>query len=115
MKKKRNLLIVSFALAAALVVGQAAFASNDKGGGTGGTGGTDSMMNGSGSGGMDSMMNGNDMSGMMQMMNNEGMQKMMNAMNTPEGQEMMNACGTFMETNGDKDSNVKSPAAPKTK
>ena len=110
MKKKRNLLIVSFALAAALVVGQAAFASSDKGGGTGYM---DSMMNESG--GMDSMMNGNDMSGMMQMMNNEGMQKMMNAMNTPEGQEMMNACGSFMETNGDKDSNVKSPAAPKTK
>ncbi|EXX88894.1 hypothetical protein BG53_01150 [Paenibacillus darwinianus] len=88
MKKKRNLLIASFALAAVLVVGQAAFASNDTGSARGGA---DSMMDGS-------AMSGNDMSGMMQMMGNKDMQKMMTGMNSPEGKEMTKACKAFMES-----------------
>lgn len=78
MKNKKTLLMVSFALAAVLVVGQGVFAAND---------------------------NNNGMSGMTQMMGNENMQKMMSAMNSPEGQEMMSACSTFMESYGDKKSN----------
>lgn len=71
MKNRKTLLMISFAIAAVMVVSQAAFAEES---------------------------NGNNGNGMMQMMNNEGTQKMMNAMNTPEGQEMMNACGNFMES-----------------
>jgi hypothetical protein len=82
MKNKKTLLIVSFALAAVLVVGQAVMAAEPNNGG---------------------MMNGNGMSGMMQMMDNEGMQKMMGAMSTPEGQEMMNSCSNFMDSYGDEE------------
>lgn len=75
MKNKKILLIVSFALAAGLVIGQAVIAAESNIG----------------------MMNGNGMSGLMQM-DNEGMQKMMGAINTPEGQEMMNSCSKFMDS-----------------
>jgi hypothetical protein len=79
LKNKKTLLMVPFALAAVLVVGQAVMAAEPNN---------------------DGMMNGN---GMMQMMNNEGMQKMMGAMNTPEGQEMMNACSKFMDSYGEEE------------
>jgi hypothetical protein len=77
--RKKTLLLVSFALATVLVVGQVGFAaeSDDFSG----------MMN---------MMNGNGMSAMME---NESMNKMMNNINTPEGQEMINSCGKFMDSN----------------
>jgi hypothetical protein len=82
MKNKKTLLLVSFALAAVLVVGQAVMAAEPNNGG---------------------MMNGSGMSGMMQMMDNDGMQKMTGAMNTPEGQEMMNSCSNFMDSYGEEE------------
>jgi hypothetical protein len=90
--KKKALLLVSFALATVLVVGQAGLAaeSEEKTPNQG-------MMNGNG---MSGMMNSNGMSGMMQ---NENMGKMMDAMNTPEGQEMVESCGNFMESYGDEE------------
>jgi hypothetical protein len=87
MRNKKTLLIVSFALAAVLVAGQAVFAaeSDDRNG-------------------MGNMMNGNGMTGMMKMMENGNMQKMMNAMNSPEGQGMMETCGNFMDKTGSSQS-----------
>jgi hypothetical protein len=79
--KKKALLLVSFALATVLVVGQAGIAAE-----------SDEKSPNQG------MMNGNGMSGMMNMMQNENMGKMMDAMNSPEGQEMMNSCSNFMES-----------------
>lgn len=90
MKNKKTLLMVSFALATILVVGQGVFAAND---------------NNSTNGNMSNMMNENGISGMTQMMGSENMRKMMSAMNSPEGQEMMSACSTFMESYGDKKRN----------
>lgn len=87
MKNKKTLLMVSFALAAVLVVGQGVFAAND---------------NNIANGNMSNMMNENSMSGMTQMMGNEDMRKMMSAMNSPEGQEMISACSTFMDSYDDK-------------
>lgn len=82
--QKKTMLLVSFALAAILVVGQVGFAAEteNKGGG---------------------MMNGNGMGGMMNMMENENMGKMMEAMNSPEGEAMMESCSNFMETYDDED------------
>jgi hypothetical protein len=82
--QKKTMLLVSFALATVLVVGQVGFAAKAD--------------NDAGKGGM---MNGNGMSGMMNMMENENMGKMMDAMNSPEGQAMMESCGNFMESYGD--------------
>jgi hypothetical protein len=78
--KKKMLLLVSFALAAVLVVGQIGFAAEP--------GNSNGM-------GMGSMMNGN---GMNKMMENGSMNKMMDAMNSSEGQAMMDSCGSFMES-----------------
>jgi hypothetical protein len=78
-----TLLLVSFALAAVLVVGQIGLAAESDH-----------------SKGMGSMMNGNEMS---EMMENGGMSKMMDAMNSPEGQAMMDSCGSFMESYDDGD------------
>ncbi|AQS55728.1 hypothetical protein [Novibacillus thermophilus] len=75
--KKKTALLMSFALAIVLVVGQIAFAhGEDDNGGMG-------------------IMDGNGISGMM---NNANMGQMMEAMNSPEGQEMMNACMNFMQS-----------------
>jgi hypothetical protein len=83
---KKTMLLVSFALATVLVVGQTGFASESDN-----------------NGGMMNMMENGSMNGMMKMMENGNMNKMMEAMNSPEGQEMMNACSKFMESNGDED------------
>jgi hypothetical protein len=81
--QKKALLLVSFALAAVLVVGQVGFAAE-----------SDNFN------GMGNMMNGN---GMSEMMDNGSMNKMMGAMNSPEGQEMVESCGNFMESYDDGD------------
>jgi hypothetical protein len=81
--QKKALLLVSFALAAVLVVGQVGFAAEPDN-----------------SKGMGNMMNGN---GMSEMMDNGSMNKMMDAMNSPEGQAMMDSCGSFMESYDDGD------------
>lgn len=77
MKNKLSL-ILSFALATTIVVGQTGFAhgSDDTGEGN-------------------NMMGGN---GMANMMENGNMSGMMNAMNSPEGQKMMESCMDFMES-----------------
>lgn len=82
--QKKTMLLVSFALAAILVVGQVGFAAE-----------------GNNDGGRGGMMNGNGMSGMMNMMENANMGKMMDALNSPEGQAMMESCGNFMESYDD--------------
>lgn len=85
MQNKKLMLIMSFALAAVLVVGGVAYAhSSDGSGGVG-------------------MMNGNGMSNMMDNMMGEGMGDMMEAMNSPEGQAMMEACHNFMSSYGEDD------------
>lgn len=76
--QKKMMLIVSFALAAVLVVGQVGFAAESDN-----------------SRGMGNMMNG---------MENGNMGKMMEAMNSPEGEAMMNECGNFMDSYENKDS-----------
>jgi hypothetical protein len=76
---KKRMLIISFTLAAVLVLGPLAFS----------VGATED------NGGMGNMMGGNGMSGMME---NGNMGKMMGAMNSPEGQEMMNSCSNFMSS-----------------
>ena len=83
--RKKAMLVLSFALAAILVLGPMAFP----------TGATE------GNSGIGNMMNGNGMSGMAKMMENGNMSKMMEAMNSPEGQEMMNACSNFMSSYGE--------------
>lgn len=85
MKNKKTLLVVSFALAAILVIGQEVIAAN-------------SNDNNGISSNMSNMMNEDGIPGMTQMMGNENVQKMISAMNSPEGQEMMSACSTFMES-----------------
>jgi hypothetical protein len=82
--QKKTMLLISFALAAILVVGQTGFAAESDPGNGG-------------------MMNGNGMGDMMKMMQNENMGKMMDAMNTPEGEAMMESCSTFLESYGEKD------------
>lgn len=77
MKIKKAPFVMSFALAALLVIGTTAFAHGDNG--------------------MGNMMNGN---GMMNMMDKGNMNQMMGAMNSPEGQKMMNTCNEFMESYG---------------
>lgn len=77
--KKKLPFVLSFALAALIVIGQASFAKG---------GSDDSNM-----GNMMNMMNGN---GMAQMMENGTMTKMMNAMNSPEGKKMISDCQNFM-------------------
>jgi|HigsolmetaGSP11D_1036233.scaffolds.fasta_scaffold42192_1 hypothetical protein len=79
--QKKKLLMISFGLAAILVVGQISFAAGSNDGL-----GTDGMMSNSG------------MSNMMKMMEDPNMTRMMTAMNSPEGQKMMNACSTFMNS-----------------
>jgi len=95
--QKKALLLISFALAAVLVVGQVGFAAEPKDNNQG-----DGMMNGNGS-------------GMMNMMQNENMNKMMGAMNSPEGQQMINSCGNFMDSYGSKkdDTNNGNPKTQK--
>lgn len=75
--RKKSLLIVSFALAAVLVIGQVGFAAESD--------------------------NSRGMGGMMNMMENGNMGKMMEAMNSPEGEAMMNECGNYMDTHGNKE------------
>lgn len=76
--RKKTMLLVSFALAAVLIVGQVGFsAESEREGSKGG------------------MMNGN---GMMNMMENENMDNMMDSMNSPEGEAMTESCGNFMES-----------------
>ncbi len=81
MKIKKVPFVLSFSMAAVLVIGQGAFAKESEGDRP------------------DSMMNGN---GMMNMMENGNMSQMMEAMNSPEGKKMMKACGDFMESYGDE-------------
>lgn len=83
--QKKTMLLVSFALAAVLVVGQVGFATEPDNNG----------------GGMGSIMNGNGMSRMMNMTDNENMDKMKGAINSPEGQAMIESCGNFMESYDD--------------
>lgn len=78
--KKKLPFVLSFALAALVVIGQAGFAhgpDND--------------------GGASNMMNGNGM-GMMSMMGNGQMSEMMDAMNSPEGKKMIESCTNFMQS-----------------
>lgn len=70
--QKKMLLVISFALATILVVGQVGFAAVPK----------------DNSQGMGNMMNGNG----------SGMNNMMNALNSPEGQQMIDSCGSFMDS-----------------
>jgi hypothetical protein len=92
--QKKRLLIISFTLAAVLVMGPLAFS----------VGATEDNS------GMGNMMNGNGMNGMMNMMENGNMDKMMEAMNSEAGQEMMNSCSNFMssydETEDEEDNNA---------
>jgi hypothetical protein len=83
---KKRMLIISFTLAAVLVVGPLAFSV----GATEDNGGMGNMMGG--------MMNGNGSNGMMNMMENESMGKMMEAIDSPEGQAMIEGCGNFMSS-----------------
>jgi len=83
--QKKTLLLISFALAAILVVGQVGFAAEPKDNNQG----ANNMMNGNGS-------------GMMNMMQNENTNKMMDGMNSPEGQQMIDSCGNFMDSYGSK-------------
>lgn len=95
--RKKSMLLVSFALAAVLVVGQVGYAAEaDKGDGQG-------TMNENGMSGMMNMME-NENTG--KMMENEGMGKMMDAMSSPEGQAMMESCGNSMESYGDENEGV---------
>jgi hypothetical protein len=84
--QKKRLLIISFTLAAVLVVGPLAFSV----GATEDNGGMGNMMGG--------MMNGNGMNGMMNMMDNGNMGQMMEAIDSPEGQAMIEGCGNFMSS-----------------
>ncbi|WP_088105418.1 hypothetical protein [Halalkalibacter urbisdiaboli] len=69
MQKQTKMLIFSFGLSAALVVGTIGFSGTSE---------------------------ANENGGMMNMMNGNGMGNMMEAMNSAEGQEMMKTCSKFM-------------------
>lgn len=89
MRNKKLMLLMSFILAAFLVIGGTAFASPSEGD--------------TGRGMVNGMMNGNG-DGMMNMINGNGMSNMMEAMNSPEGQEMIDGCQDFMSSYDDSDS-----------
>ncbi|MBF0706565.1 hypothetical protein IQ283_08070 (plasmid) [Alkalihalobacillus hwajinpoensis] len=95
MRLKKGSFIFSFALAALLVVGQAAFAEGAENNGVGFSANGNNMMGNMDGNGMMNMMNGN---GMTKMMENGNMSSMMNAMNSPQGEKMIEACGDFMES-----------------
>lgn len=94
MRLKKGSFIFSFALAALLVVGQAAFAEGAENNGVGVSANGNNMMGNMDGNGMMNMMNGN---GMTKMMENGNMSSMMNAMNSPQGEKMIEACGDIME------------------
>ncbi|RKL69231.1 hypothetical protein CR203_04150 [Salipaludibacillus neizhouensis] len=71
MLNKKLMLLMSFVLAAFLVIGGTAFASPIEG------------------------------NGMMNMINGNGMSNMMEAMNSPQGQEMIDGCQDFMSSYDD--------------
>ena len=104
MRLKKGSFIFSFALAALLVVGQAAFAEGAENNGVGFSANGNNMMGNMDGNGMMNMMNGNGMmnmmngNGMTKMMENGNMSSMMNAMNSPQGEKMIEACGDFMES-----------------
>lgn len=95
MRLKKGSFIFSFALAALLVVGQAAFAEGAEDNGVGFSANGNNMMGNMDGNGMMNMMNGN---GMTKMMENGNMSSMMNAMNSPQREKMIEACGNFMES-----------------
>ncbi|MBF0706666.1 hypothetical protein IQ283_08585 (plasmid) [Alkalihalobacillus hwajinpoensis] len=95
MRLKKGSFIFSFALAALLVVGQAAFAEGAENNGVGFSANGNNMMGNMDGNSMMNMMNGN---GMTKMMENGNMSSMMNAMNSPQGEKMIEACGNFMES-----------------
>ncbi|MEB1807414.1 MAG: hypothetical protein LPK26_08950 [Bacillaceae bacterium] len=79
MKRQTKMLIFSFSLSAALVVGTLGFSGISE---------------------------ANENGGMMNMMNGNGMSKMMEAMNSPEGQKMMESCSTFMSSYEDEGADI---------